>query len=133
MINSPDELDDLTDKVLGSFCDKSNYTPDGNDIPMAWKAMRDALLVSLPDHLITYLKSDNWCFVTDNDGHWYRIPVKSREEFYEWVEQRGSYIAEEDLESCYDNFDFNDYLCMPPCNYMFKDIQVLKEGSNNEY
>lgn len=65
---------------------------------------------------------DYWCFVTDNDGHWYRIPVNTKFQFEKWVE------VIETIDFTYDDQDFSKYRSMHPINYMFKDVEVLKEN-----
>jgi hypothetical protein len=64
-----------------------------------------------------------WCFVTDNTGHWYKIPVSKKYDFEEYI-----HAMENDL--IWDNDDFEKYRCMHPVNYMFKDIEVLKENKD---
>ena len=71
--------------------------------------------------------TEKLCFVTDNDGHWYKIPVSKREDFHEWVEYIESYIDPEDSQD-FDFDKYDSYRCMHPTNYMFNDIEVLKEN-----
>lgn len=33
------------------------------------------------------LKEKRWCFVRDDDGHWYLIPLEDQEEFYNDLEK----------------------------------------------
>jgi hypothetical protein len=128
-IKNPEDLDELTDLILGQLCDKTGYTPEGENIPIAWKAIRDALLTHLPAGTIEYLTDPELCFVSDKDGYWYKIPVTSRSDFYDWSDNiKGKYIAEEDLAYEYCEYSWPKYRCMPPLNYMFKDLKVLKEG-----
>jgi hypothetical protein len=64
----------------------------------------------------------HFMFIQDeNDGHWYKIPVSLKESFYDWQE---SMYTESEWLGC----DFDKYRCMHPCNYMFKEIEVLKEN-----
>lgn len=70
-----------------------------------------------------------FCFVTDKQGYWYRIPVKKREEFFDWSENYKKYEKELNLDDLADVPDFNDYRCMHPINYMFNEIKVLKEST----
>lgn len=69
------------------------------------------------------VSKEYWCFVTDNDGHWYRIPVSKREEFHDWCECEVNGFDHEYP-------DYDGYKAMHPINYMFKidEIKVLKEG-----
>lgn len=61
------------------------------------------------------------CFVTDDSGHWYKIPVKLKNEFEEYRE-----AMENDLD--WKGVDFDKYRSMHPVNYMFPVIEVLKEN-----
>ena len=56
------------------------------------------------------------CFVVDHEGAWYKLPVALRDEFYDYLDGIS-------------NEDFMKYRCLHPCNYMFSDLQVLKESS----
>lgn len=76
---------------------------------------------------MTFNENDYFCFVSDADGVWYRVPVKLREDFYDWTESKSNYVAEEDLEAEPYFPDFSKYRSLHPCNYMFKTIEVLKE------
>lgn len=65
-------------------------------------------------------------FIQDDEGHWFKIKVSQKEKFYEWIEfcnKPSCQVKEED----YDGPDFDKLRCMHPCNYMFKEIFVLKE------
>lgn len=62
-----------------------------------------------------------WCFITDAEGHWYKIPVNKKYEFEKWVQ------AVESISDLYDYEDFDKYRCMHPVNYMFKEPTTLKE------
>jgi hypothetical protein len=76
-------------------------------------------------------KSEYVCFVTDSDGYWYKIPVSEKQNFEDWVELIGMrYVTVEDLKRMDEaNGRFDDYRCMHPVNYMFKETFVLKENS----
>jgi hypothetical protein len=65
-----------------------------------------------------------FCFVTDNDGHWYKIPVKHKSLFEEWVE---CMYNDQEWEH---EVDFENYRSMHPSNYMFNDVYILKENTN---
>ena len=65
-----------------------------------------------------------WCFVTDSSGHWFRIPVSYKAEFERYVE-----IMEND--GIWDGSDFDRYRSMHPVNYMYANIEVLKESGNS--
>ena len=69
--------------------------------------------------------ADYWCFVTDNDGHWYKIPVSKKPEFEDWCE-----CEENGFEHDYPDYD--NFRSMHPLNYMFKinELKVLKESKN---
>lgn len=73
------------------------------------------------------MSEEYFCFLSDTDGLWYRVPVKMRDEFYDWIDSKLLYVAEEDLESEPYFTDFSKYRCLHPCNYMFKSVEVLKE------
>lgn len=73
-----------------------------------------------------------WCFVTDNDGHWYKIPVEERENFYKWVELMEDDHWDSEDSGFFEEVDFinfDNFKSMHPLNYMFKrgDLEVLKE------
>lgn len=73
------------------------------------------------------VKKEYFCFVTDNDGHWYKIPVKLKTKFEDWVEYSATYTEALDRDDLANVPDFDDYRCMHPVNYMFEKILVLKE------
>lgn len=65
-------------------------------------------------------------FIQDDEGHWYKIPASQKEKFEEWIEfcnKPSCQIEEGD----WDGPDFDSLRYMHPCNYMFKEIYVLKE------
>jgi len=62
-----------------------------------------------------------YCFTTNRVGRWYKIPVNKRNLFDNYVD------AMENDDKQYDGENFEKYRCMHPCNYMFKNIEVLKE------
>lgn len=67
-------------------------------------------------------------FIQDEEGHWYKIHVSQKENFEKWTElcnKPSCQVEDEDYEGLP---DFDSHRCMHPCNYMFKDIQVLKES-----
>lgn len=64
---------------------------------------------------------DYWCFVTDNSGGWYKIPVNYRFMFTQWLD------AVENMNDVWDHPDFTQYRSMHPVSYMFKEITTLKE------
>ena len=63
-----------------------------------------------------------YCFITDHDGHWYKIPVDKRNLFDDYLDA----MANDDID--YNGETFTKYRCMHPCNYMFKNVEVLKES-----
>ena len=73
--------------------------------------------------------SSHLCFVTDNVGHWYKIPVSEKQNFEDWLEITSHDKHEDSVEF---NKCFDDYRCMHPVNYMFKEIEVLKESCQGD-
>lgn len=69
--------------------------------------------------LIKKTEKNYMCFITDGDGHWYKIPVSQRGKFEK-------YRDSEDDDSLDDKF--YDYRCEHPSNYMFEKIEELKES-----
>lgn len=65
-------------------------------------------------------------FVQDDEGHWYKIPTNLKEQFEEWLEFFNKPSCQFE-EGDYNGPDFDKYRSMHPCNYMFKEIHVLKE------
>lgn len=56
-----------------------------------------------------------YCYVTDENHHWYFIPVRNRIHFYDsYPEEIVKY--------------YNKYKCIHPVNYMFDKKEVLKEN-----
>ena len=56
------------------------------------------------------------CFVSDDDAHWYCIPVDDKELFYQW------------LDGDDENFDFNECrLNMHISNYCFENFSEIKK------
>jgi hypothetical protein len=76
--------------------------------------------------------NEYFCFVIDHDGHWYKIPVSEKSNFNDWVELTSQrYLTEEIIKRLEETHEcFDDYRCMHPVNYMFKEIEVLKENNN---
>jgi hypothetical protein len=62
--------------------------------------------------------------IQDYDGHWYRIPVSQKENFEEWNEFCNNELSD------YTGPQFDSYRSLHPCNYMFKEIHVLKEAKD---
>jgi len=97
---------------------------------MAW----DCLFYVNDEDIIDFVEvtdpfdKENLCFVSDIDGLWYKLPVKLKDDFYDWVDSRMNYVSEEDLEACHQENPFVKYRCLHPVNYMFKDVSVLKEN-----
>lgn len=73
---------------------------------------------------------ENYMFIQDSDGIWYKIPVSQRNKFEEWIEISNKPSCQFE-EGDYNGPNFDDYRCMHPCNYMFKEINVLKEYHND--
>jgi len=65
-----------------------------------------------------------YCFVTDNDGHHYMIPVDQRTDFYNLLEDMES---DETLDVVFMK-RFNSFRCLHPSNYMFTERVTLKES-----
>ena len=61
-----------------------------------------------------------YCFVTDHSGHWFKINVSQREDFYDYIETMEN-------DAVWEGEDYDQYRCMHPVNYMFNEILVLKE------
>lgn len=66
-----------------------------------------------------------FCFYqspTGSNGSWYKIPVELRQQIendFEMVLLKNHYHLS--------SINWDEYKCMHPCNYMFKEIEVLKE------
>lgn len=69
------------------------------------------------------MKDNYYCFISDCDRHWYKIPVDKLYAFNEYL----AAINNKEIEYCEENFE--KYRCMHPCNYMFKNVEVLKESN----
>ena len=67
-------------------------------------------------------------FIQDEEGQWYKIPVSQKENFEKWIELNSKPSCQVEDEDFAGLPDFYFSRCMHPCNYMFKDIQVLKES-----
>lgn len=65
-------------------------------------------------------------FIQDDEGHWYKIPVSLKEKFQEWIEYSNKPSCQYE-DGDYNGPEFDDYRSMHPCNFMFKEIDVLKE------
>lgn len=64
-----------------------------------------------------------FCFYQAYTGRWFKIPVLLRpkiEEYFEKVQENPYHTS----DICWDMF-----ICMHPNNYMFKEIEVLKENN----
>ena len=60
----------------------------------------------------------------DSRGLWYKIPLDKRSQ----IEQYFQNIIEKNDNNYYDS-SFDQYICLHPCNYMFKNVEVLKESN----
>lgn len=60
--------------------------------------------------------SDEWVFVTDDDGHWYMIPPEYKDRFSQLID-----------EYRYDDFDseFGSSRSYHPSNYVVKIVREL--------
>jgi len=72
---------------------------------------------------------ENYCFITDGDGHHFFIPVTKRNEFYDLCEriESADYDAMREVEE-----SFAKYRSLAPCNYMFTERTILKETDDGE-
>lgn len=59
-----------------------------------------------------------YCFLSDDDGHWYLVPAEQADRFEDWME----WWANGDGDSPYDGPDFSDFrIGGGPEGYTFTD------------
>ena len=62
--------------------------------------------------------SNRFCFVQDDDYHWYLILAEMKDEFYDWVD---AVTYNQDWQG----IDFTVAKCDRPSKYSFKDVEEI--------
>jgi len=62
-----------------------------------------------------------YCFIQDNDYHWFMIPIKFKSDFYQWVES---------MEKCYrfaPKIDYEECMINCPSEYSVENPTLIDD------